>query len=93
MKNTRHKLLSLGLLALLPATTQGSQITWGTAFSIAAPEDISNPPGSIIHEALDFNSATGAGAGDDLMINGITFTVSASAGTGNILTSMTTGPT
>ena len=93
MKNTRYKILSLGFLATLPIATQGSQITWGTAFSIAAPEDISNPPGSIIHEALDFNNATGAGAGDDLMINGITFTISAAAGTGNILTSMTTGPT
>ena len=92
MKNTRYKILSLGFLATLPIATQGSQITWGTAFSIAVPEDISNPAGSTIHEALDFNAGAGLTAGDDLTINGILFTTSPSAGTGNISTNMVNGP-
>ena len=90
MNKTRQKILSLGLLVALPAATQGAEITWGAAFSIAAPEDISNPPGSTVVGALDFS--TGLGPADDLTINGILFTTSPAAGTGDITTTMANGP-
>ncbi len=92
MNNLHRNLIPLGILASLPALLQGAEITWGVPFSIAVTEDISNPAGSIIHEALDFNAGAGLTAGDDLTINGILFTTSAAAGTGNISTNMTNGP-
>lgn len=93
MKSTQFTFPLAGVLLAGPILLHGAEITWDDSFSIAIPEDISNPPGSTIHEALDFNSDAGALAGDDLTINGIPFTVStASAGAGNIVTSMTNGP-
>jgi hypothetical protein len=56
----------LRLIAIKKEATCGSAITWDVHFPISVSTDISNPPGSIIHEALDFNNATGAAAGDDL---------------------------
>jgi len=90
MKNTRHTILLLGLMAALPAATQGAEITWTPSSTITAPDDISNPAGSTVIGALDFSN--GAGPVDDLTINGILFTTSAAAGDGDIATTMNSGP-
>src|SRR5687767_4026249 len=79
------KLISLRQLAVatLPATgllapvhVDAAAISWGAAFVIDDPADVSNPAGSTLHFAADFNTAAGAAtAGGDNVINGLTFTV------------------
>lgn len=90
MKNTHTLFCSLSALVAFSAGVKGAEITWEDSFTITAPEDISNPLGSSVHEALDFNS--GANPGEDLQVNGIALTSSGAAGTGNITTSMASGP-
>jgi len=90
MKNSCSVFVRFSTLAILASSAYGAEITWEDSFTITAPEDISNPLGSSVHEALDFNS--GANPGEDLQVNGIALTSSGAAGTGNITTSMASGP-
>lgn len=79
---------SIALATLSPA----AEITWGTPSTITAPSDISNPVGSVVIVAADFNSPTGTAVGDDNAINGIPFEQMPNAGNGILVTNMTSGP-
>ena len=76
---TRRQVTIAALLAsplLAPAPGEAAAISWGAAFVVDDPTDVSNPAGSTLHFAADFNSVAGfATAGGDNIINGLTFTV------------------
>ena len=91
MKVVRTQLImgsSIALTALSPA----AEISWGIPSTISAPTDISNPVGSIVVVAADFNNATGTAVGDDNSINGIPFEQMPNAGNGVLVTNMNSGP-
>ncbi len=87
-----HTQYIAGLSALLMASVHSAEITWGSSISITSSADISNPIGSTVLVAADFNNATGTTIGDDNTINGILFTETASAGDANFATTMNSGP-
>ena len=74
----------MALTGLITATSSAATISWGASFVVDDPTDISNPDGSTVVEALDFNNEGGTGEGDDNTINGILFTESAAAGFGSV---------
>jgi hypothetical protein len=71
---------ALALSALVIALTaapriNAANISWGPVFVIDDPTDISHPAGSVVHAAIDYNTAGGAAtAGGDNLINGIPIT-------------------
>ena len=73
-------------------TATAAEIEWGDAFEVTAAEDISNPEGSTVHVAADFNNDAGWATGDDHIINGIEFQQSPAAGIGDLVTSLGSGP-
>ena len=77
---------------MLAPSSFGANITWQAPEEIIAASSISNPPGSTVHIAADFNTATGTAIGDDNIINGIPFVETPSAGLDNLVTDMTNGP-
>jgi hypothetical protein len=91
MKNT-HSIFSLSILAILTPWAQGANIVWGVPEAVTAAASISNPPGSTIHIAADFNNDAGTAVGDDNIINGIPFVQTPTAGSGNLVTNMVNGP-
>lgn len=92
MSTHRHTKFIIGASASFLSLAQSAEITWGTPAEITAAADISNPAGSSIIIAADFNTAAGTGVGDDDTINGILFVETPAAGSGNLVTNMANGP-
>jgi len=92
MKGRHYSIYGLSILTILSPWAHGANIIWGTPETITAAANISNPPGSTVHIAADFNTATGTAVGDDNIINGIPFTETPTTGSGNLVTDMTSGP-
>jgi hypothetical protein len=84
-------LLALGLLA--PVQTNAAVISWGPTFVMDDVSDVSNPAGSTVHFAADFNSVVGSTTpGGDDVINGLPFTVVDQNIPGLLTTTIANGP-
>lgn len=96
MKESSHfvplALISGAIIFSSHPAADAAEITWGNSFVIGAAADISNPIGSTVVVAADFNNAAGTAVGDDNVINGIPFTETPSAGIGDLVTTMASGP-
>jgi hypothetical protein len=86
-------LAALAAVALAPTLVPAAVVAWGPAFAVDSPDDISNPAGSTLHAAIDFNTVAGAAtAGGDNIINSIPFTQVLLSAPGTVVTNFTDGP-
>lgn len=92
VRHSKYILSSAALIAFVPSILSAAVINWAPSTVITSAADISNPGGSTVHYAGDFNTTGGYAQGEDNIINGITFVRIDASSPGLLDSTLNNGP-